>query len=152
MSWKRFLFLARFLSFDDKSTQPERWNLDRLACIRDIFEETKKQNVSMRYPSPFLAVDETLYPYRGHTGIKKYNPSKPAKYGLLNRSLCNTVVLYTYFTHPYAGKLSQINEESSKYYVKETDDCTNYLVNGASQYTSFSGCCISLDRYLHPFH
>ena len=39
MSWKRFSFLSRFLNFDDKTPPPERWNLDRLACIRDIFKE-----------------------------------------------------------------------------------------------------------------
>ena len=48
----------------------------------------------MRYPSPFLTVDETLCPYRGHREIKQYNPSKPAKYGLLYCSLCDAVVPY----------------------------------------------------------
>ena len=71
-------FLAHLLRFDNKTTQTEQWNLDRLAYIRDIFEEINKRNASMRYPSPFLTVDETLYPYRGHIEIKQYNPSKPA--------------------------------------------------------------------------
>ena len=101
----------------------------------------------MRYPSPFLAVDKTLYPYRGHEGIKQYNPSKPAKYGLSCHSLCYAVVLYTYFTHSHVRKPSQISEESSKHYVKVTDKYTKYLVNGASEYTSLSGCSISLDQY-----
>ena len=146
LSWKRFSFLVWF---DDKTTRPERWNLDRLACIRDIFQDINKRNASVRYPLPFLAVDETLYPYRGRIGIKQYNPTKPAKYGLLYRSLCNAVVPYTYFTHPYSGKPSQINEESWKYYVKWTDEYTKYLVNGTSEYTSFSGCNISLDQYFN---
>ena len=94
-----------------------------------------------------MAADETLYPYRGHIGIKQSNRSKTAKYGLLYCSLCNSVVLYTNFTHPYAGKPSQINEESSKYYVKGSGEYTKYLVNGASEYTSFPGCKISLDQY-----
>ena len=38
MSWKCFFFLARFLSFGEKTTRPEQWNLDRSECIRDIFE------------------------------------------------------------------------------------------------------------------
>ena len=102
-------FLAHLLRFDNKTTQTEQWNLDRLAYIRDIFEEINKRNASMRYPSPFLTVDETLCPYRGHIEIKQYNPSKPAKYGLLYCSLCDAVVPYAYFTHHYAGKPSQIN-------------------------------------------
>ena len=101
----------------------------------------------MRYLLPFLAVDKTLYPYRGHVGIKQYNPSKPAKYGLSCHSLCYAVVLYTYFTQTYVRKPSQINEESLKHYVKGTDKYTTYLVNGASEYTSLSGCSIFLDQY-----
>lgn len=64
-----------------------------------------------------------------------------------NCSLSNAVVLYTHFTHPYAGKPSQINEESPKHYVKGTDEYTKYLENGTSDYTSFSGYNISLVRY-----
>ena len=126
-------FLAQLLSFDGKTTQPGQWNPDRLAYIRDIFEEINKRNASMRYPSRFLTVDETLCPYRGHIEIKQYNPSKPTKYVLLYCSLCDAVVPYTYFTHHYAGKPSQKNEELSKYYVKGTDEHTKYLVNGATQ-------------------
>ena len=66
MWWKYFSFLGHLLSFNDKTTQLERWNFDRLASNRDIFEEINKQNASMRYLSPFLSVDETLYPYRGN--------------------------------------------------------------------------------------
>ena len=58
----------------------------------------------MRCPSALLAVDETLYPYMGHIGFKQYNPQKPAKYGLLYRSLCDSTVTYTYFSLAYAGK------------------------------------------------
>ena len=93
MWWKYFSFLAHLLSFNDKTTQLERWNFDRLASNRDIFEEINKQNASMRYLSPFLSVDETLYPYRGHTYvIKRYNRSKSNNYALLYYSLCDAVV------------------------------------------------------------
>ena len=36
---------------------------------------------------PYLAIDETLYPYRGHINFKQYNQLKPAKYGMLYHSL-----------------------------------------------------------------
>ena len=32
----------------------------------------------MTSPSPNLGLDETLYPYRGSTGMKQYNPNKRA--------------------------------------------------------------------------
>ena len=101
----------------------------------------------MRRPSAYLAVDETLYPYRGRIGFKQYNPSKPAKYGLLYHSLCDASVPYTYFTLPYAGKPEEMCEESLKYYITGTDEYTKYLVNGFCNYNSILGCNISMDRY-----
>ena len=47
----------------------------------------------MRSTPPYVAIDETLYPYSGSIIIKQYNPSKPAKYRLLYHSLCDAVVL-----------------------------------------------------------
>ena len=147
MSKQRFQFLSRFIEFDDKTNRAERWKFDKFACIRDFFEEVNKRNAKMRRPSAYLAIDETLYPYRGHIGFKQYNPSKPAKYGLLYRSLCDASIPYTYFTLPYAGKPDEMCEESMKYYVTGTDEYTKYLVNNFSNYNSIIGCNISMDRY-----
>ena len=33
-----------------------------------------ERNERMRHPSPLLAIDETLYPYRGHIGFEQDNP------------------------------------------------------------------------------
>ena len=83
----------------------------------------------MRYPSSYLAIDET-YPYCGRIGIKQYNPSKPAKYGLLYRRLCDSAIPYTYFTLAYAGKPNNVgSNEASKFYVSSTDEYTQYLVH-----------------------
>ena len=87
----------------------------------------------MRYPSSYLAIDET-YSYCGRIGIKQYNPSKPAKYGLLYRSLCDSTIPYTYFILPYAGKPNNFwANKASKYYVRGTDEYTKYLVTEASK-------------------
>ena len=74
-------------------------------------------------------------------------PKKPARYRLLYRSLCDAVVTYTYYTLPYAGKPSEINNETSKYYIAGTDEYTKYLVNGVNHYNSIDGSNISMDRY-----
>ena len=42
-------------------------------------------------------INKTLYPYRGMIGFKQYNPKKPAKYGLLFRSLCDSSIQYIFF-------------------------------------------------------
>ena len=113
----------------------------------EIFEAMNSRNASMRCPSALLAVDETLYPYRGHIGFKQYNPQKPAKYGLLYRSLCDSTVTYTYFSLAYAGKPEVVGGNGAKFYITGTDEYTKYLVNGLSRYTSIQGCNISMDRY-----
>ena len=40
----------------------------------EVFGSVNVQNARMRDPSTFVSVDETLYPYSGKIGIKKYNP------------------------------------------------------------------------------
>ena len=144
--FKRFHFLTRFIEFDDKASREERWQFDKFACIRDFFETVNEKNASVRSPSPYLAIDETLYPYRGSIGIKQYNLSKPAKYGLLYHSLRDAVVPYTYYTLPYAGKPSKTNNEASKY-ISGTDEYSKYLVNGGNHYSSIDGSNISMDWY-----
>lgn len=41
-----------------------------------------------------------LYPHRGRIGIKRQNPIKPAKYGILHRSLLDAKVPCTYYSLP----------------------------------------------------
>ena len=77
---------------------PEQNIGDKFACMRSFFESFNKNISKFHYPSSYLAVNKTLYPYRGRIGFKQYNPSKPAKYGLLYRSLCDATVPYTYFS------------------------------------------------------
>ena len=83
ISLKRFYILTRFIEIDNKVSREERWQFDKLVCITDFFETVNEKNASMTSPSPNLALDETLYPYRGSAGIKQYNPNKPARNGLL---------------------------------------------------------------------
>ena len=127
ISYKRFHFLKRIIEFDDKASREEKWEIDKFACIRNIFETLNEKNASMRIPSPYLAIDEILYPHCSSIGITQY---KPARYRLLFRSLCDTVETCTYYTLPYAGKPSEINNEAPKYYIAGTDEYTKYLVNG----------------------
>ena len=69
-----------------------------------VFEYLNVRNAVMRIPSLHVTVDDTLCPYRGATGLRTYNPSKPARYGLLIISLSDGEVPYTYMSLPYAGK------------------------------------------------
>ena len=105
MNHMRFYFLRQMVQFDDKETRAERWRMDRVTALRKISESCNVNCATLRIPSEYLAIDETLYAYRGMVKLKQYNPNKPAKYGLLYRSISHSVVPYTYFTLPYAGNL-----------------------------------------------
>lgn len=128
--WTGLVFCLHLsITFDDKISQNERWKYEKFAFIHEFFEKVNKNNASIRYPSSSLAMNETLYLYRGRIGIKQYNPSKAAKYELLYRSLCDYTITYSYFTLPHAGKPKYVgSKEASKFYIIGTDEHTKYLV------------------------
>ena len=116
--------------------------------MRFFFESFNGNISKANYPSSCLAVDETLCLYCGKIGFKQYNPNKPAKYGLLYQSLCDTIVPYTYFSLPYAEKPEVLNKENLavSYYVTGTDKYTKYLVKGFSTDSNMSCCNFPMDR------
>ena len=83
MSYNHFAFLIHFLEFDDNETWRQQRREDKFAAIREFFMKMNENNGRCRNPSPYVSVDEILYPYRGRTGMKQCNPFKPEKYGLL---------------------------------------------------------------------
>ena len=56
-----------------------RQKYDKFICFRDFFKKGNENNAKDRYPSSYLAIDETLNPYWEHINFKQYNLSKPAK-------------------------------------------------------------------------
>ena len=79
--------------------------------------------------------------------MKQYNPNKPAKYGLLYRSISDARLPYTYNTLLYAGKPNNIIPESE--YVAGTDNYTKYLAKGLQWSVDIRGRNISMDRYFN---
>lgn len=77
--------------------------------------------------------------------MKQYNPNKPAKYGMLFRSISDARLPYTYNTLPYAGKPNVITQQSE--YVTGTDNYTKYLMKGLERYINLKGRNLSIDRY-----
>ena len=144
VSKKCFQFISRFFEFDVRKTREERWKHDKFACMRYIFDEVNCKFSKGWKPSPFLLIDETLYPYRGHISFKQYNPSKHTTYGLLFHSLWDASVPYSL---PYAGKPDVIDDETNKYYVTGTENYTKYLLNGFCKSNKIKSCSISMDQY-----
>ena len=125
MSYNRFAFLVCFLEFDDKETRWQQWREDKFAAIHEFFMKMNENNGRCRNPSPYVSVDQTLYPYHGRIGMKQSNPSKPAKYGLLHRSLCDVKITYRYSTLAYAGKPEVIGANDC--YVTRCDEYTKMV-------------------------
>ena len=143
MSRNRFSFLSGHLCFDDPSTRRERWVTDRFAAFRNIFEEFNDNCSKHLIPSEYLSMDETLYPMRTRIAFRQYNPSKPAKYGLLFKSLNDARVSYTYRSLVYAGKPQQL---PAQHYVSGNENYVKGLIEAVDQKQGLQGRNLSMDR------
>lgn len=76
MSIKRFKFLMRCIRFDDKSTRQERKNIDKLAPIRDFFDNFVNKCKNGFSLSEYVTIDEKLEAFRGRCSFRQYIPSK----------------------------------------------------------------------------
>ena len=103
-------------SFSTKQ-HDEKWKNDRFAAMRDFFEALNKKFGKAWTPEDYISLDERFYPMRAQSAMKQYNPDKPAKYGILFKSLNCAQYPYTYQTIIYAGKPTK---QPSEFYVKST--------------------------------
>ena len=71
----RFKFLMAYIPFDDLTTSPTRWQHDRFAAFRDIFEEFNKNSGKFLVPDDYLSLDETLYRTRTQINFKQFIPN-----------------------------------------------------------------------------
>ena len=97
----------------------------------------------MLIPEDYLTIDETLYPIRTQIAFRQYNPDKPAKYGLLFKSINCARYPYTYQAHIYAGKPEG---DPNEFYVSGTDNYIKFLVNKLLEHQPLQGRNISMDR------
>ena len=144
MSIKRFRFLCSNIRFDDITTRADRFKHDRAAAVRMVFESFVENCENAMVPDSYLSLDETLYPTRVGVAFRQYNKSKPAKYGLLFRSINSAEMPYTYTSILYAGKPTG---EPNEYYISSTDDIVKYLVTSLIDQVNMQGRSISCDRY-----
>ena len=72
-----------------------------------------------------------------------YNPTKPAKYGILFKSLNATRYAYTYCILPYCGKPIA---DYTPYYVAGIEESVKYLVQNLQGFSDLQGRNITFDR------
>ena len=113
ISRNRLAFILHNLSFDDESTHAERWKKGRFTAIREFFEKFNNQRMLVLAPGDYLSVDETLCPMWTQISFKKFDPSKPAKYGLF-KSINAARYPYTFISSPYSGEPREVG---GQYYI-----------------------------------
>ena len=86
-----------------------------------------------------------MYPARIQVSFKQYNSGKPAKYGVLFKSLNSARYPYTYQTHVYSGKPEEVTNES--FYVQGTINYIKYHVEQLQECYSLKGRNITMDRF-----
>jgi hypothetical protein len=116
MSLKRFQFLLSHLRLDDIKVREQGKLHDKFQPAREVFELFNEACTEALQCSDQLCCDEDLYRNFGRGfGFKQYNKSKPAKYGILYRSLNDSKLPYTYRSIVYAG--CPVDEPTENYMV-----------------------------------
>ena len=143
MSRIRFKFLIAHIWFDDHITRPTPWQHDRFAAFREIFGESNKNCGKFLVPNDFLSLDETLYPTRTQISFKQFNPSEPAKYGMLYKSINACSYPFTFSTAVYP---TESKAELTSYYTPGTSQTIKYLIQNLECHTNLVRRNISYDR------
>ena len=70
ISRDKFDYLIFYVSFDNHTTRPTRWQYNRFEVFREIFEEFGKNYGKFLGPNDCLSQNETLHPRTAHISFK----------------------------------------------------------------------------------
>jgi len=104
MPRNRFELILRFWHFSDNLKAPVD---DRIYKVRGLIERLVKNYQSVMEPGEYMAIDESMVPFRGRLKFRQYIPGKAHKYGSKLFKICE-VNGYTHDVNVYAGK-NQVN-------------------------------------------
>lgn len=104
MPLKVFHAYSRLLRFDDRESRPARRATDKLAAIREVWDEWVERLPYLYNPGPEITVDEQLVPFKGRCAFRQYMPSKPAKYGIKSWVACDAKSSYAWKMQVYTGR------------------------------------------------
>ena len=135
ISRNRFEFLIAHISFDDHITRPTPWQHDRFAAFCKFLKNLTKTGKFL-VPDDYLSLDETLYPTRTQIIFKQFNPSKPAKYGMLYKSINAFRYPFTFSTAVYP---CQSKAEPTSHYTPGTSQTVKYLIQNLECHTNLMG-------------
>ena len=99
------------LRFDDANSRRRNRSEEKFHPIRDVFEQ-RGLNLRDAYgPGPPMTVEEQLICFRRRCPFWQYIPSKPGKYGIKFRQLCEANTSYACKMQVYTGKNSAVGRE-----------------------------------------
>ena len=104
MSIKCFCFPCGNLRFNNIDTREERFQYNRAAANRALFETFVNNCEEVMIPNVYLSLDETLHPTRVNVAFPQHKKGKPEKYRLLLRRFNCAESSYTYSSVLYARK------------------------------------------------
>lgn len=123
MSVERFKFLLRMTRFDDKETRAARRETDKMAPIRQLWNDFIANCTKYYSPASYCTIDEQLLSFRGRCPFKVYNGVKPDKYGIKIVMLNDARTYYMYTAEPYCRKVEKEQWESvPSYYVRKLSE------------------------------
>ena len=143
MTLNRFVYINRHITLDEIDTREERWKLDRFTAVREIFERFNENCGTALQMGEYGAIDECQYATMMQVSFKTYNPSKPAKYGILFKCINEVKMPFTHRSEPFAGKPSV---ESGEYYLGTTEAITLRLIDKVAEKQDMQGRNISMDN------
>lgn len=103
MALKRFKSILRFIRYDDKTTRVARRATDKLAAIREVFDNVVANLQKYYVPGAYMTVDEQMVPFYGRCAFKQFMPKKPDKYGMKIFWLCDSETSYPINAIAYLG-------------------------------------------------
>ncbi|KAJ8972827.1 hypothetical protein NQ314_000024 [Rhamnusium bicolor] len=137
-----FETLLRFWRFADNS---ENISGDKLFKIRNLLNMLNEKFEKFKEPNKYIAVDETMVPFRGRLSFRQYIPGKPHKNGIKLFKVCDADV-YTHRVEIYQDLSITKGENLTKPAVLRL--CEAYLNKGRTIVTDNFYTRIELAREL----
>ncbi len=144
MTRVRFELLIKFMHFNNNAGALQQE--DKLYKLRPLVDMLNKQYHDVYKPGAELIIDESMVPFRGRVGFRKYLPGKSHKYVLKSYKLC-TPSAYTLQFEVHTGTRFQFQG------LNTTESLTvhwteKYLNNGCTLFADNYYCSVVLAEFL----
>ncbi|XP_028820478.1 piggyBac transposable element-derived protein 4-like [Denticeps clupeoides] len=140
MPSKQFQLISSMLRFDDPRSRSQRGDGDKLAAIRELWDEWTEQLPRVFNPGKHVCVDEQLLAFRGRCHFRQYMPKKPSKYGMKIWATCDVQTSYAWKLLVYTGRVanSPVEKQQGQRVVLEmTEGLTGVTVTCDNFFTSY---------------